>query len=144
MAALARRFFLSSSLFRMPKQIIQPAGLPDPGATRAYSHGVRAGNLLFLAGQTGTDAEARPGAGRFELQTRRIFERMQIILQAAGGSLDNLVTMTVFITDMRFGDEFVRLRGEILKRDFPASALIGVSHLANPEALLEIQAVAAL
>jgi enamine deaminase RidA (YjgF/YER057c/UK114 family) len=128
----------------MPKHIIQPAGWPDPGATRAYSHGVRAGNLLFLAGQTGTDAEPRPGAGRFELQTRRTFERMQTILQAAGGSLDNLVTMTVFVTDMRFGDEFVRLRGEILKRDFPASALIGVSHLANPDALLEIQAVAAL
>jgi enamine deaminase RidA (YjgF/YER057c/UK114 family) len=82
--------------------------------------------------------------GRFEAQTRRAFARMQMILEAAGGSLDNLVTMTVFITDIRFGDEFVRLRGEILKRDFPASALIGVSHLANTEALLEIQAVAAL
>ena len=69
---------------------------------------------------------------------------MQTILEAAGGSLDNLVTMTVFITDMRFGDEFVRLRGEILQRDFPASALIGVSQLANPDALIEIQAIAAL
>jgi enamine deaminase RidA (YjgF/YER057c/UK114 family) len=50
----------------------------------------------------------------------------------------------VFITDIRYGDEFVRLRAEILGRDFPASALIGVSHLANPEALLEIQAIAVL
>ena len=82
--------------------------------------------------------------GRFELQTRRTFARMQEILAAAGGSLDSLVTMTVFITDIRYGDEFVRLRGEILKSDFPASALIGVSHLASPEALLEIQAVAVL
>jgi len=53
------------------------------------------------------------------------------------------VTMTVFITDIRYGDEFVRLRGEILKHDFPASALISVSHLASPDALLEIQAIAA-
>ena len=126
----------------MPKQIVRPQGLPDPGATRAYSHGVRVGNLLYLAGQTGTDAQPRPGVGRFELQTRRTFERMRLILEASGGSLDNLVTMTVFITDMRFGDEFVRLRGEILRSDFPASALIGISSLANPEALLEIQAVA--
>ncbi|HTE86627.1 MAG TPA: RidA family protein [Dehalococcoidia bacterium] len=81
---------------------------------------------------------------RFELQTRRVFERMRTILEAAGGSLDNLVTMTVFVTDIRHGDEFVRLRGEILKRDFPASALIGVSHLANPDALIEIQAIATL
>ena len=128
----------------MAKQIIQPAGLPDPGPTRAYSHGVRSGNLLFLAGQTGHDAHAQPGVGRFEAQTRRTFERMQTILQAAGGSLDNLTTMTVFVTDIRFGDEFVRLRGEILKRDFPASALIGVSQLASPEALIEIQATAVL
>lgn len=128
----------------MAKQIIQPEGLPSPGATRSYSHGVRSGNLLFLAGQTGHDAQPREGMGRFEAQTRRTFERMELILKAAGGSLDNLVTMTVFITDIRYGDEFVRLRGEILKRDFPASALIGVSHLASPEALLEIQGIAAM
>ena len=128
----------------MPKQIIRPPALPDPSGTRAYSHGVRSGNLLFLAGQTGHDAQPQPGYGRFEAQTRRTFARMQAILEAAGGTLDNLVTMTVFVTDIRYGDEFVRLRGEILQRDFPASALIGVSHLANPEALIEIQAIAAL
>ena len=128
----------------MPKHIVQPAALPDPSSTRAYSHAVRAGNFLFLAGQTGHDAQLEAGVGRFEAQTRRVFDRMHIILEAAGASLDNLVTMTVFVTDIRFGDEFVRLRGEILKRDFPASALIGVSHLANPEALIEIQAIAAL
>ncbi|HLG69684.1 MAG TPA: RidA family protein [Chloroflexota bacterium] len=128
----------------MPKHIIQPESLNNPGPRRSYSHGVRSGNLLFLAGQTGNDAQPQPGASRFEAQVRRAFERMEAILQSAGGSLDNLVTMTVFITDIRFGDEFVRLRGEILQRDFPASALIGVSHLANTEALVEIQAIAAL
>jgi 2-iminobutanoate/2-iminopropanoate deaminase len=128
----------------MAKQIVKPAGLPDPGATRAYSHGVRVGQTLYLAGQTGTDAQPEPGVGRFEAQTRRAFERMRTILDAAGGTLEHLVTMTVFITDIRYGDEFVRLRGEILQRDFPASALIGVSQLANPEALVEIQAIAVL
>src|SRR5437667_11128269 len=108
----------------MPKQIVQPAGLSNPGATRAYSHGVRAGNILFLAGQTGNDAEPQPGVGRFELQTRRTFARMQEILAAAGGSLDSLVTMTVFITDIRYGDEFVRLRGELPTRHLPASAML--------------------
>ncbi|HTE86626.1 MAG TPA: hypothetical protein VK821_18040 [Dehalococcoidia bacterium] len=44
----------------MPKQTVQPPGLPDPGPTRSYSHGIRAGNLLFLAGQTGTDAQPQP------------------------------------------------------------------------------------
>jgi enamine deaminase RidA (YjgF/YER057c/UK114 family) len=128
----------------MAKQIVKPADLPDPAPGRAYSHGVRAGNLLFLAGQTGHDAQAQPGVGRFEAQTRRTFERMRLILESVGGSLDDLVTMTVFVTDIRYGDEFVRLRGEILKRDFPASALIGISQLAARDALIEIQAVAAL
>src|SRR5918912_1455965 len=123
----------------MQKTIIAPSTLSDP-TPRAYSHGVQTGNLLFLGGQTGTDQAGPPGMSRFEAQTRRTFARMQTILEAAHGSLDNLVTMTVFITDMRYGDEFVRLRGEILQRDFPASALIGVSHLATPDALLEIQA----
>jgi enamine deaminase RidA (YjgF/YER057c/UK114 family) len=128
----------------MPKHIVQPPTLPDPSTSRAYSHGVRAGNLFFLAGQTGHDVQAQPGLGRFEAQTRRAFERMRLILEAAGGSLDDLVTMTVFVTDIRYGDEFVRLRADILKRDFPASALIGISQLANPDALIEIQAVAVL
>jgi enamine deaminase RidA (YjgF/YER057c/UK114 family) len=128
----------------MPKQILKPAGLPDPGPNRAYSHGVRAGNVLYLAGQTGSDAQPAGGQGRFEAQARRCFERMRLILEAAGGTLDSLMTMTVFVTDIRYGDEFVRLRGEILQRDFPASALIGVSQLANPEALIEIQAIAVL
>ncbi len=87
----------------MPKQIIRPLGLPDPSATRAYSHGVRAGNLLFLAGQTGHDAPPQPGSepalsaakARFEVQTRRAFARIQTILEAAGGSLDNLVTIAL-------------------------------------------------
>jgi reactive intermediate/imine deaminase len=127
----------------MAKTIVKPEGLRDPGA-RAYSHGVRVGNLLFLAGQTGVNASGQTAAGDFAAQTRQAFANMQTVLEAAGGSLDNLVTMTVFITDMRYGDEFVRLRGEILKRDFPASALIGVSQLAPPNGLLEIQAIAAL
>ena len=127
----------------MEKRIIMPAALPNPAA-RGYSHGVRVGNLLFLAGQTGQDAAPQTGQSKLEAQTRRAFARMQTILGEEGASLDNLCTMTVFITDMRYGDEFVRLRAEILGRDFPASALIGISQLANPEALLEIQAIAVL
>jgi enamine deaminase RidA (YjgF/YER057c/UK114 family) len=75
---------------------------------------------------------------------RRAFGNLQTILQGAGGSLDDLVTMTVFMTDIRFADEFTRLRAEILGRDYPGSALIGVQRLVPPDALFEIQAVAVL
>ena len=72
----------------MPKQIIHPAGLSDPSPTRAYSHGIRTGSLLFLAGQTGHDAATAGSGSRFEALTRRAFERMQLILEAAGGTLE--------------------------------------------------------
>ena len=127
----------------MPKEAFNVPTLADP-SMRGYSHGVRVGNLLFLAGQTGSDRERRAQPGNFEEQVRQTFANMQAVLEAAGGTLDNLVIMTVFIVEMSYGDDFVRFRREILQRDFPASALIGVSHLANPDALLEIQAIAAL
>ena len=125
-----------------PKQIIRPASLSDPSA-RGYSHGVRTGNLLFLAGHTGT----APGMSEpvdLETQMRRAFGNMQAILQEAGGSLDDLTTMTVYMTDIRFADRFTQLRAEILGRDFPASALIGVQRLVPPDGLFEIQAIAVL
>jgi enamine deaminase RidA (YjgF/YER057c/UK114 family) len=124
------------------KQIIAPASLNDPSA-RGYSHGVKTGNLLFLAGHTGT----APGLSEpmnLETQMRRAFGNLQAILLEAGGTLDDITTMTVYMTDIRYADEFTRLRAEILGRDFPASALIGVQRLVAPDALFEIQAIAVL
>jgi len=126
----------------MEKTILQPSALPDP-SKNGYSQGVRVGNQLFLAGQTSTDRDYQLlHPNDFEGQVRQVFANMEAVLAEAGGTLRNLVTMTVFITDMRFAREFLQLRREILQRDFPASALIGVSHLANPAALVEIQATA--
>jgi enamine deaminase RidA (YjgF/YER057c/UK114 family) len=124
------------------KTLITPPSLPNPSAF-AYSNGVRMGNLLFLAGQTDDFGSGKP-AGNFEAQTRRTFEKINTVLEAAGGSLNDLVTMTVFLVDPRYGAEFLKLRREILKGDFPASALISIDHLFSPELLLEIQSIAVL
>jgi 2-iminobutanoate/2-iminopropanoate deaminase len=128
----------------MQKTILLPPMLPDP-SKNGYSQGVRVGQLLFLAGQTSIDRDYQiMHVNNFEAQVRQVFANMEAVLAEAGGTLANLVTMTVFITDMRFAREFLNLRREILQRDFPASALIGISHLANPAALIEIQAIAML
>ena len=63
-------------------------------------------------------------------------------LEEAGGALRDMVTMTVFITDARFGDRFTQLRKEIFVDDFPASSLITVAGLARPGLLVEVQGVA--
>ena len=61
-----------------------------------------------------------------------------------GGTLDDIVTMTVFITDPRYGDEFVEIRKQYFARGFPGSALISVYSLARTEMLVEVQAIAVL
>ena len=70
------------------------------------------------------------------------FRLLDKTLQRAGGSLKNMVTMTVFITDVRNGDRFVEIRKEMFPdENFPASALITVSGLARPGMLIEIQGI---
>jgi 2-iminobutanoate/2-iminopropanoate deaminase len=101
------------------------------------------GRTIWLAGHTGAvDAAGKSLAGDLEAQVRAVFAAMEVTLMEAGGKLSDMVTMTVFLTDMRNQRRFTDLRREILGKDFPASAAIGISHLANPNALLEIQAIA--
>ena len=114
--------------------------------SRAFSSAVitQGGKTVWLAGQTATIDEAgKDISGNFDAQARTVFALIDKTLQRAGATLANLVTMTVFINDPRYGDAFVKIRGEIFADGkFPASALITVSHFARPGMLLEIQAVA--
>jgi 2-iminobutanoate/2-iminopropanoate deaminase len=110
-----------------------------------YSQAVvtQGGRTIWLAGHTGAvDASGKSLAGDFDAQVRAVFAAIEVTLAEAAGKLSDMVTMTVFLTDPRNHRRFTEMRREILGRDFPASAAIGISHLANPNALLEIQGVA--
>jgi 2-iminobutanoate/2-iminopropanoate deaminase len=114
--------------------------------SRAFSPAVitQGGRTVWLAGQTATrDAEGRDISGDFDAQVKTIFALIDATLHRVGGSLADMVTMTVFINDPRHGDRFVELRrGIFADGKFPASALITVSHFARPGMLIEIQGVA--
>src|SRR5215204_2677889 len=114
--------------------------------SRAYSPGVitEGGRIVWLAGQTATrDEQGNDISGNFEAQVKTIFSLINQTLRRADGSLADMVTMTVFINDPRHGDRFVELRrGFFPDGNFPASALITVSHFARPGMLIEIQGVA--
>ena len=116
--------------------------------SRAFSPAVitQGGKTVCLAGQTATvDASGHDIAGDFEAQARAIFAMIDKTLRRAGGTLANLVTMTVFINDPRYGDNLVKIRSEFFTDGrFPASALITVSHFARPGMLIEIQGVAVI
>lgn len=117
----------------------------DAAQARAYSPAVitAGGRIIWLAGQTVLeDASGKSLAGDFDGQVREVFARLAKTLDEAGGKLADIVTMTVFITDGRYGDRFTQLRREIFGDDFPASALITVTGLARPGMLVEVQGIA--
>jgi enamine deaminase RidA (YjgF/YER057c/UK114 family) len=117
-----------------------------PVAGRAYSSIVmtRGGTTLWLAGHTGTVDESGVPLSKFDDQVRQTFKNIEATLKRAGGQLSDMVTMTVYILDVRHGDRFVELRREILTKDFPASALVTVAGFARPEIQIEIMPVAVI
>jgi 2-iminobutanoate/2-iminopropanoate deaminase len=115
---------------------------------RGYSPAVvsSGGRTVWLSGQTALVDEDGAGiAGDCEAQARAIFAIIEKLLRRCGGSLANLVTMTVFISDPRYGDDFVKVRRQTFKEGaFPASALISVSGFRRPGIVIEIQGVAVI
>ena len=106
---------------------------------------VTGGATVYRAGVGATtDAAGKSLAGGFAGQTRATFERVRANLERAGGTLDDIVTMTVFIKDMQYGTQFTQIRKEFFSRGFPCSALIGIDSLARPEMMVEVQAIAVL
>ena len=104
------------------------------------------GRIVWLAGQTTlVDLDGRDIAGNFEVQAKTIFRLIDRTLQRAGGTLTNLVTMTVFINDPRNGDRFVQIRNEFFQDgQYPGSALVTVSNFARSGCVIEIQGIAVI
>jgi enamine deaminase RidA (YjgF/YER057c/UK114 family) len=129
----------------MKKTHLEPSAFQK---TRAYSPAVitEGGRIVWVAGQTAlVGDDGQDISGNFEAQTRRVFALMDETLRRAGGTLADLVTMTVFIKEPRHGDRFVEIRRELFPDGkFPASALITVSNFARPGMEIEIQGVAVI
>ena len=114
---------------------------------RGYSQAVitDGGKIVWLAGVLAVvDDSGKSLAGDLDGQVRQIFKLLNATLEKAGGKLSDMVQMTVFITDVRYGDRVTQLRREILGDNFPGSALITVTGLAIPEAKIEIQGYAVI
>jgi enamine deaminase RidA (YjgF/YER057c/UK114 family) len=113
--------------------------------SRAFSPGVitDGGRIVWVAGQTATrDNDGKDIANNFEAQAKQVFSQIDQVLKRAGGSLANVVSMTVFIKESRYGDRFVEMRKEMFQNgNYPGSALITVTNFARPGIEIEIQAV---
>src|SRR5471032_1511541 len=110
--------------------------------SRAFSPGVitSGGATVWVAGQTATqDSQGNNIANNLEAQVKQVFAQVDGVLKRAGGSLDNVVAMTVFIKESRYSDKFVQMRKNFFKNgNYPGSALITVTNFARPG--IEIEA----
>ena len=102
-------------------------------------------SLIYVSGQVSRDADgAIVGCGDIRRQTRQCIQNMQTVLEAAGATLDNVVSLVVYTTDITKFSEIAAVRSEFFSNSLPTSTLVEVSRLAEPEFLIEFQAVAAL
>lgn len=124
-----------------------PAQLKNVRKT-IYHHYVRVDEpraLIFLSGQLARDEHGQlVGAGDMAEQTRQCIRNMQTVLEAAGGTLEDIVALVVYTTDMRQFKEIVAARMEFFSGKLPTSTIVEVNHLADPGLLIEFQATAAL
>ncbi|MEX0957737.1 MAG: RidA family protein [Burkholderiales bacterium] len=101
---------------------------------------------VYISGQTARDADSRVvGVGDVRAQTAKVFDNMRTAVEAAGGSMADIAKITTYIVDLKPDDRI--WIGEMVKRHFPrppAHTLVGISALAAPELLVEIEAIAIL
>lgn len=112
---------------------------------RAFSPAVATtgGRTLWVAGHGGLHRADKPLDGDFDGQARQAFGNLAATLEHAGGKLSDIVSMTVFIIDARYGDRFIEIRKEFFPSgEYPASALITAAGFARPNMMVEIQCVA--
>ncbi|RPJ44746.1 MAG: RidA family protein [Betaproteobacteria bacterium] len=131
----------------MPITRGNPPGMKNVRRT-VYNHYVRIDNprsLIFVSGQLSRDDEGNiVGRGSMLEQTRQCLRNIEKSLVAAGASLKDIVSTTVFTVDMREFKEIVTAREEFFKDNLPTSTMVEVNHLSEPGLLVEIQVTAAI
>jgi len=129
----------------MRKETVNPTSMAKPSG---YAHGIKVGNTVYLGGQTALDADMNIVPGGIAEQFRQAFSNVLTTLAEAGGSPDDLVEVTIYLTDvddyMANGREIGRLWREMAGHNYPAMAGIGVSRLWQKEAMIEIKGVAVI
>ena len=128
----------------MPLTSITPVEA-KPVANYKMATRMEGGRLLYIAGQVARDAEGTVLApGDIRTQAREVFQNLRRVLQAAGGELADLLKITTYITRIEDVPAVAAVRSEFFPGELPASTLIVVSRLAQPELLIEVEGMAAL
>ena len=120
-------------------------GAPTPVGIFSSAAWQPEGRVLYVSGHLSADAEGNlVGAGDMRAQTKQTLTNIQTVLSAAGGVMSDIAKMTFFVADLSRGREVQEVRAEFFDPPYPASTLIGVSSLARPGYLIEVEAVAVI
>jgi reactive intermediate/imine deaminase len=116
---------------------------PDPYDQFHIALGYRIGDLVVLSGQAAIDENGNVvGAGDFDAQAEQVFTNLRRVLEAAGSSLEQVVKVNIYVTDMSHFPKIVELRSRYFSRPWPADTIVEVNALALPELMIEIEATA--
>jgi reactive intermediate/imine deaminase len=122
----------------MTKQIIQTQGAP--AAIGTYSQAVKVGSTVYLSGQIGLDPTSMQMVDGIEAQVHRVFTNLKAVAEAAGGSLNDVVKLNIFLTDLSHFALVNTIMAEYFSQPYPARAAVGVASLPR-EALVEADGV---
>jgi len=125
------------------KQRISSPHVPEP-PPQTWSNCLVVGNQVCIAGMTARSGNESLGGESMDAQAKATLTKIEHRIEAAGGRIDDIVKVNIFVTDMKRREEVWKARREFFTGDFPVSTLVEVRALAAPELLVEIEAVALL
>jgi 2-iminobutanoate/2-iminopropanoate deaminase len=131
----------SVAVARQQLQRINPPGVSAP---QTYSHIVKSGKLLFIAGQVGATADGKVAGATMKEQTEQVLKNLQAVLKSQGLDFSHVAKITIFttsITEFRASD-VAEVRSRYFGQNRPASTLVQIQQLASPEYKIEIEAIA--
>jgi len=127
---------------------IEPYCAKDVYDPPTYSQAIKvtgAQTILFISGQVAYDAKGGPAhRGDFAAQAREVFRAIKAQVEAGGGTMASLVKLNTYLTDIRHRSELIPVREEFFGKKTPASTLVGVTALAQPDWLIEVEAIAVI
>ena len=120
-------------------------GVFDPPTYTQTMKVTGASSILFISGQVAYDDKGQPAhPGDFAAQARAVYNAVKAQVEAGGGTLNSIVKLTTYLVDIRHRTELAAIREEFFGKKAPASTLVGVSALALPGWLIEVEAIAVI
>jgi 2-iminobutanoate/2-iminopropanoate deaminase len=123
-------------------------GAPTVYSPIRYAQGIKTtgGTIVWISGQVSQDKNGKMVyKGDFAGQARQALSNLKAMVEAAGGTINDIIKVNTYLTDLRYREELARVRAEFFPEGkLPASTLVGVTALADPDMLVEIEAIAVL